>query len=284
MSLRLMPVTVLTAAALAVGGCGGGGDSSTATSARAVTADGSVQPVVDAASKTAAQRSAQITLHGVTKVAGRQIPVDGSGAFDLKARQGHFAATTRVAGQALKLDEITNGQDVFLRTDALSGRLPGGKTWVKIDLAQVGKAAGLDLSSLQSLGNADPAQFLAYLKQAGDVRKVGRARVNGTETTRYAGTIELAKAAKATGVDAERALRQLKQLTGVDRVPVEVWIGDDGLVRRGRIAVDEHGSGGAGRLDLTVDFTRFGVRVDATAPPAGDVFDASNLAKALGGG
>jgi hypothetical protein len=116
------------------------------------------------------------------------------------------------------------------------------------------------------------------------VRKVGRATINGTQTTRYAGTIELAKAAKVTGVDADRALRQLKQLTGVDRVPVEAWVGDDGLVRRERIAVDERGSAGAARLDLTVDFTRFGVPVDATSPPSGDVFDASGLAKALGGG
>jgi hypothetical protein len=286
MRLRLTSLAVLTVAALAAAGCGGGGNADT-TSARAVTATGgSVQPIVDAAARTAAKRSAHVTLRGITEAAGQRIPISAAGAFDLKAGKGRFTATTRVAGQAVRLEEISDGLDLYLHSDALAGRLPGGKRWVKLDLAKVGRSSGVDLSALQSLGNGDPTQILGYLKRVGDVRKIGRATIGGTATTHYAGAVQLAKVAPPGDAAAARALRRLKQLTGLDRVPVEAWISDDGLVRRERVAVDARAAktGGGARLDLTVDFTRFGVRVDAPVPPGGDVFDASNLAGALGGG
>lgn len=282
---RLKSVALLSAAALVAGGCGGGGEGDTSSATPVAATGGSVQPIVRAATRTAAKHSAHVTLRGVTEAAGRRVPFDAGGVFDLKAGKGRFTATTRVAGQAIRIEAIIDGPDLYLRSGALAGRVPGGKSWVKIDLVQAGRSSGLDVSSLQSLGTGDPTQLLECLERAGEVRKLGRATIGGTPTTHYAGTVQLARVGAPGDDHAARALRRLRQLTGVDGVRVEAWIGDDGLVRRARIAADARsGRAGSAGLDVTVDFTRFGVRVDAPVPPAGEVFDASSLAGALGGG
>ena len=47
-----------------------------------------------------------------------------------------------------------------------TGKLPGGASWIKVDLTKVEQAAGLDPSQLLQ-GQANPAQFLEYLKASG---------------------------------------------------------------------------------------------------------------------
>jgi hypothetical protein len=262
---------LLAAGALAAAGCGGGGGSTQSASPVTATA-GSLHPVVDAASKTAAQGSAQVGVHGFTELAGRRMQIDGAGAFDLRAGKGRFAATAQIAGRRARVDAVADGKALYLRAGALAGRLPGGKHWLKLD---VGKAG------LSSLGGVDPGELLAALRRAADVHEVGHATIDGTPTTHYAGTIDLARGGTTAGA---RALRALAQRAGVERVPVEAWVGDDGLVRRARVAATAAGgAAGSARVDLTVDFTNFGRSVDAPAPPPDDVLDASRLAGLLGG-
>ncbi len=167
----------------------------------------------------------------------------------------------------------------------------GGKSWIKIDLVELGKTQGIDLNQLNSLQGNDPAAALDFLRGASeDTRKVGEEKVRGADTTHYAATLDLDKAAQSLAPDLrddfERATAQL----GTKQMPVDVWIDDDGRLRKMTYALDTSklqgaASGGAtGKVTTTVELFDFGVEVDVQEPPAEQVTDLSQLLSGLGGG
>jgi hypothetical protein len=89
-----------------------------------------------------------------------------------------------------------------------------------------------------------------------ETRRVGEEDVRGVGTVRY-----------RLEVDCEQA--ELFDCDGTT-TPVDVWVGDDGLVRR--ISLEESGSG-------TIEFYDFGIDVAIEAPPAEQLHD---LGAALG--
>jgi hypothetical protein len=228
--VRLAIVALLITGALAVAGCGEDRNAATTAAAPAT----SSRPVVDAALKTASAGGVKVSAHGAADILGQRAPVDATGAFDLRRRTGRFSGTTRLAGRSVQVDGIAAGHDVYLRSDALAGRLPSGRRWVKVDVAQ-------------ALSGIDPGRSLRNLKDAGDVRRVGRATVGGVATTEYAGRAHGGR--------------------------FEVWVGDDGLVRRAHLA--------GARGDLTVTLSGFGTRVAAQPPPASAVYDATGVVRSL---
>jgi len=95
-----------------------------------------------------------------------------------------------------------------------------------------------------------PEKLLAMLRAASrETERIGEEDVRGESTVRY-----------RLMVNCEEA-----QLAGCpsDTAPVEVWIDDDGLVRR--ISVEDGGS------TATIEFFDFGVEVDVEPPPADQV-------------
>ena len=183
-----------------------------------------------------------------------------------------------MAALALEVEEIIEGLVLYMRSDAFSKGLPGGKKWLKIDLKEAGKKAGVDLAQLQQLsgGSSDPTQFLTYLAKAGDVRKVGAEEINGIPTTHYHATIEFAKLAGSAGAAAD-SVRQLKQLSGLEKLPTDIWIDGDQHVRRQTVAISVQ-QPVATKFNLTIDYKRFGVPVDTTAPPADETADFADIA------
>ena len=94
-----------------------------------------------------------------------------------------------------------DGHCVYLNSDAFNGRLPGGRSWMRIDLAKAASQKGFDLAALGTNGpSQDPSQVLDYLRGAGRATKVGTETVRGIKTTHYRVTVDLqqAKAAART--------------------------------------------------------------------------------------
>jgi hypothetical protein len=88
---------------------------------------------------------------------------------------------------------------------------------------------------------------------------------------------------------AERALRELNRATGSKPVTqdVDLWVDEDGLVRRMRQVSPLPAQQGApaGRFDATIEMSDFGAKLDAKAPAAGQVYDATGLiTDAIGSG
>src|SRR5581483_667697 len=120
----------------------------------------------------------------------------------------------------------------------LSAKLPGGKPWWKLNLAQAAAAQGLSgLSSLTSNpAGGDPSQFLQYMRGAGKVSKLGSAQIAGFQTTHYHVLVDLDKVATKMPSSERSAVNQtikkLEGMLGSHQLPVDVWIDNNNLIRR----------------------------------------------------
>jgi LppX_LprAFG lipoprotein len=266
---RLLPVLLICAVAALGAGCG----------AEKSVKD-AVDPVAQAATRTADAGTVQLAITGKVSAAGQEVPLSGKGAFDLKGKRGRMTVTTNVPGQGdVEIEERIDGLVLYLRSEALSANLPGGKHWVKVDLKALSRKQGIDLGQLEQLGGGtDPTQFLSYLKKTADVTKVGSEDIDGTPTTHYRATIDLDKVADSAG-DAAESVRQLQKLSGQKTIPTDVWIDAEGRARRQSVAYSAQQPVPM-RIQFTIDYEKFGVPVDVEAPDDGDTVD---LADIIGG-
>jgi hypothetical protein len=278
--MRLMAMAAAAAAAVALSACASGGDDSVAPGALA-----------EAASLTGAVKGANVDMSvTVTSPAlgGKAVSFSGSGYQNLSGRAGTYTFDmSKIAslGGAKKLDPaklkmqgIYLQRKIFMKSP-LFGKLPGGKTWIGIDLSRALKSQGIDASALNQQSN--PADFLGYLRGAsGKVIRVGHESVRGTDTVHYKGNVDLRH---VPGVDAQSA-RRLEQISGIRTMPVEVWIDSKKHVRRLRLQYSQKlpaGTPAAGqrmKLDETVEMYAFGPKPAVKQPPAKDVYDATGLA------
>jgi hypothetical protein len=237
-----------------------------------------VDPVAQAAAKTAAAGTVQVAIAGKVSAAGQEIPLDGTGVFDLKGKHGRMQMTTTVPGKGeVKIEELLDGLVLYMRSDALTKGLPAGKSWLKLDLKDAGAKQGVDIAQLQSLsGGGDPTQFLSYLSKAGDVKKVGTEDVNGTSTTHYHAVIDLEKLAGSADKAAD-SVRQLEQVSGLKELPTDIWIDSSQRVRRQTVAIETSRPLPI-KFSLQIDYKRFGVPVDVSAPPASETVDYADVA------
>lgn len=259
-------------AALAVGLAGCGGDTL------------SLDPVADAATKTADSGSSRVEFTMAMKFAGESIDMNGSGAFDYRESRGSLTYDMELPGLGdVRMDTRMLGTKMFIRMPReLSEGLTQGKEWLGFDLGRSLEQAGLgnfDLTRQQ-----DPAQILRYLRAAStDVREAGSAEVKGVETTRYLGRMDFRKALDVgleelgmSAADREKAREGMKTMLdqlGSDSVPFEVFVDGDGLLRRMKMDMSRTLAGERLAMAMQMDYFDFGVDVDVKAPPARSVLD-----------
>jgi hypothetical protein len=253
--------------ALALAGCGGSGGGS---------GDGktvSGQAIAAAAAKSSRAGSVEADF----KIAGAGISGSGTGVFNTgKSRSGQLNMKVHVRGLDVPIDSVITGNVLYMRSSLFSQLgLSGNKQWVKIDLAQLAQQRGIDLSSLAS-ANPTPTSALVYLRGAGHVVKVGTDSVQGVSTTHYKVTVDLERAAAKSSRSTRRSLRQVIELGGVKKLPVDVWIDGDGFLRKFEYAQP---AGNGRKVQLTMELHDFGRPVTVRPPPADSVVD---LIKALG--
>ena len=243
---------------------------------------GPLDPVAQAADTTSAAGSAEFGIAGSITAAGQNIPIAGSGAVDMRSQRMRMSMSFPLPGLgATQVEEIFDGTVFYIHfPSALAARIPGGKTWMKLDLNALAKGSGVDLKQAMSANQQNPADMLQALKAVGGSRKVGEEDIDGAPTTHYTATIDLNKiAAKVGNKQAVDSLKQLSAQSGLSSFPVDVWIDRAGRVRRESLKM----SGNDFSMDMTISYTRFGVAVDTTPPPADQVMDASALLGATNG-
>ena len=267
----------LQLAALAVGLTACGGDAL------------SLDPVASAAAKTVESGSSRVEFEIAMKVAGESIDMTGSGAFDYADPRGEVTYRLQIPGLGdVSMDMRMIGTKLYLRLpqEIAGAALPGGKPWAVVDLGKSLEQAGL--GSLDFTQQQDPAQTLQYLRAASTgVTEAGSATVRGVETTRYAGRMDFRKALDA-GIDklelpaaerekARKGMEWMLEQLGSKSVPFEVFVDEDGLLRRMTMDMSMKIDGEQMTMSLRMDYFDFGVDVDVKAPPARDVTDASGL-------
>lgn len=252
--------------------CGGG----TAAPATAIS---------DAPAKTAAAGSAklEVTVVSVTSKGGPTTtsapsggPTKVTGAVDFKATSGRFEIASPAFGSQ-PTQAVLVGQVFYFK--GLAGLSLPGKPWIKIDLSKVASAGGV-AGQLQSL---DPNSYLVQLKGVtGEVKKVGKEKVRGDNTTHYSFTVDLDKAAQLAPAAQKAGIEAAAKTVVNKQEPTEVWLDSKGRVRRLKQTVEIASGALTGTTNLTLDYFDFGTKVDATPPPNDQTADFTQLVGGLG--
>jgi hypothetical protein len=182
-----------------------------------------------------------------------------------------------------RLTMIEDGSVMYMSGAELSRVLPGGKSWVRIDLAQAASRLGLDVSGLTG-GQTDPRTSLAQLGQAGNVVKIGPQTIRGVPTTRYNVLLDLRKGLDRLDGPTRQTMEQLMarlEAAGGRYVPADAWIDSGGFLRRIRLAIPGYlGTGSS--FSLTMDMYGFGDPVSVAIPDTSQVADLTGALPSLG--
>lgn len=260
---------VAAGAVLALAACSGGGPPP-------------AERLAAAAERTVAAGSARIAVEQRFSGVGphqSDVALTGEGVVALGERRGRL--TMRVPPAAGgpgggEYEVVFDGTVAYLRMPELGAPTP----WVKVDLAALEGAEGAE--QLEQVTRMDPAEALSFLRAAvEEAGTVGREDVRGTPTTRYRVTVDLSAAAAQAPPDARTFLQQQVSRLGMDTLPMDVWLDDDGRVRRQSYTIVV--PGGAGQpaapdaVSFTVDYFDFGAPVDVTPPPPEETTDVEEL-------
>ncbi|MGD0881349.1 MAG: hypothetical protein ABSB09_07265 [Acidimicrobiales bacterium] len=276
---RRVAVGVLGAAVL-LAGCGGAASSTGSSSGTASTAaPGSPAAVVlDAYQRTVADRTADVSLtETVTGGTTGTVTVNGSGQVDFTTGDAQFTLTVPPVGSiTMRLLK----PEVYLQLPAAADAgLPGGVSWVSLDLDTVTKSlTGQSLSQLSSSADVS-TDGLSYLEgvSADGVTTVGPATIDGVSTTEYSATIDLAKVGDQRPPRVRAALQRLESSVGLSNVPIQVWIDAQGQVRQESFQETVTAGGASHSVSATIGYSDFGTPVSVVAPPANQVAPLSSL-------
>jgi hypothetical protein len=263
-----------------------------AAAACALTACGvrnSVDPVASAATKTQQAGGYKVAMSVTVSAAGQEIAMRGRGTFghdqgelelNIDGLMGALGGLTGGSGSGLTMKAVYLTEDgdpvVYMNLGFLTSFLPGGKSWVRLDLQKAGTAAGVDVGQLMGGAGQSPSDWLSLLRSEGDFTKVGDETLNGVQATHYHGTVDLRKVAENSPVP--DAMKHLLDNGAPAEYPLDVWVDDQGYIRQYESTYDETRGGNAASTTTKVEISDYGTPVDVSAPPADEVFDATELA------
>ncbi len=232
-----------------------------------------LNPVAQAAERTAAMPGAHLKLQVTYSAAGgsRAIVGTGRGAFDARGDRARIELSVPVPGQAtVNVESVGDARKVFLRSSAIAGELPPGKEWLGME-----PLLGHDPETAFG-GRAEGT--LRMLEAVAQVERVDREIVRDHQTTRYKTTIDLARVAGllAEKGEAEPA-REYEAFAerAPAPIPVEVWIDDRGLLRLVRMVQQLPTADGGPELtmDMRMEYFAFGAHPKVALPSRSRVLD-----------
>jgi hypothetical protein len=241
-----------------------------------------VEPAViaDAAARTREAKTARVaTLVRVVEPDGQQ-RFGGQGTFDFARRAGRMTLRL-IEGESAGFGQATA---VFVDSTVYYqlpvGALAGDKRWIQLDLQNVADASALDFGPLVQGSQADPTQYLLWLSALGPgITKIGEEEVRGVPTSRYRAAVDLSLLEQEAppGKEAEWAayVQTLRDRLGLAFIPVEVWIDEEGLIRRFN---HEYGFSAEGTTAVvTTELFDFGIPVNVSAPSPDQVVTLNDL-------
>lgn len=277
-------------AALLAAGCGSSSNSSSSSSAPAKVSAAELTRAADVSTKVAGFKTVMSVAESIPGAG--KITMTGNGSFQA-SRVGSMTINMSMPAAAsaglgnLTMTLILDHDAMYMKMPAsLTSKLPGGKSWIEIDLAKLkGAAGGTGLSSLMSGDNqmTDPGQYFDYLRavSSGSLQDLGSATVNGVQTTHYRAAVDLSKLVDAVPA-AERAamakaLALMEKATSGATMPIDVWIDSNHLVRRIVLTETMSVAGKTETVDLQEDFPEYGPQPAPAIPPASQVTNLSAL-------
>jgi hypothetical protein len=260
-------------------------------------APANLDPVAQAADSTLRAGGAHYALSMTMTIPNvGPITMRGKGYMNAANREGEMSLHTtsvpasvaaKSPGGAVTIDMVFKGYTYYMHLPFLAGRMPAGKTWMKLNVASLVKQQyGFSPGDFQN-GTTDPGQFLKMLK-ASHATVVRQAVLHGVQTTEYRGTIDLHSVVDQLP-DSERAqakagIDKLIAQVGTSTLPVEAWVDSSHHLRRMHMSVPITTLGSTGGVDMTMDMSDFGSVQPVVIPPDSQVYDATGLVGSTTGG
>jgi hypothetical protein len=242
-----------------------------------------LNPVAEAAQRTAAMPGARIRMEITYEVEGgsRSISGTGTGAFDARTGLTWVDFTLPIPGQAtVTARSVGDERTTYVRSSTLASELPAGKEWLGME-----PLLGHDPSKAFGAGPGAESTIDMLKAAGGDVEEVDHQSVGGHPTTHYKATIDLARVAELLTERGEAALAHQYEVEAEeepDPIPVEVWVDGHGLARLVRMLLPLPSAAGGPTvtMDMRMEFFDFGVRPKVKLPPKRRVLDYTPVLRA----
>lgn len=267
---RMRWAAVLAALGLALAGCGGEqtgakpADSASPTSTTSTSAPaGTSGAALFSALTTAMTEKGSATVDLSVTTGGQTIT--GNGVYQLGGSEGIGADLTMTMPGQGEMRMILLGQDVFLNMPQLQAQT--GKPWIKITAGGTDPlSASLGQITDQLRGGLDPSEGLAIIQGATTVQQTGEETLDGVQTTVYAVTLDLKKAAEYAQGSLKQQYEQLAA-SGVQTLDFTLWVDGEDLLRKFRTVVPTP----QGDVEAVGTYSGWGEPVQIEAPPANQV-------------
>jgi hypothetical protein len=248
--LTTAALSLMTAFALAVAGCGGS-DGAGANNKPAAQVQDPTTALAEA-SKKLSQNS--FAVNATLGTAGTM-----TGKMDPAGNRGVLSSKVTAEGTTVKFDIRVIDTDFYLKMDVGGAALPGmdPKKWIHLDGTKLPANSSLGVKP----GELDPANAEKVLKAATKVERVG--------DRGFKGTLDFSKLQGVAGISK-------KDVTGLadkgKSVPFEARVDDQG--RLVNMKVDVPKVPGVDIESIDVTYSDFGTKVDVQKPAAGEVNEA----------
>lgn len=205
-----------------------------------------------------------IYLNGAFNSERVELQMDMSAAFEsVSASDGVDLAAL---GDFSDIRFIFEGERAFMKFPVFA--LMGVVTdWVELPTSDALGAAGI-----AGVGIGSPTVALAsYVDAGADVTLIGTETIRGHETTHYRMLFDVDD---LEAVSADVSVEELRA-AGIDRMPMEVWIGSDDLIHR--YAISFEGVADAQVLSMTYEFYDYGETITIDLPNEDNVTPMDSL-------
>jgi hypothetical protein len=230
--------------------------------------------LVGVADRTLEER-ARFSLDATIEGLGDPIELTASGTADFPRDRSRmeldFSEIAQAGGAATAAadwrgEAVYVNDRVFVRIPGLTKALPEHVDWLLVDADTLAEQAGPQFNA------PDPGEFVTFVDAiADDAEVVGEEAVGEADTTHFRGTVDVDELPSIARPDDRVQLasyaRRLKT-AGIERFPLDVWVDDEGLVRRLRTEYEGYRTGGPElTLLTTVELYDFGIDATIESPP-----------------
>ncbi|MGP3773683.1 hypothetical protein ACTWJ8_23015 [Streptomyces sp. SDT5-1] len=281
----------------AVAACGGGDDKGEKKASGGTGSQSVAQAVSAAFKKTSEAKSAKVdmTMKMPTAAAqgGGDMKMSGTMGWDPTVMDMTMSGAALSAGgpdAPKNIRMVMQDNVMYMDMGAAAAKGMDGKRWMKMDFAAIAKESGDAKTARQMTGsldsmNQDPAQQIAVLLDSPNLKHLGSATVDGTETEHYKGKLtvdemlEKNDSLKVLSKSERDQLLQNVKKAGIKTYDTELWINKDDLPVRLDVTMDSK----QGPVEISEKFSDYGAPVKAAVPPASETFDMMQMLKELGG-
>jgi len=156
-----------------------------------------------------------------------------------------------------------------------------GDGWGRVDLSAMGDVLPGEAAGSLGGGQAyDPAVFLEMVRQSESAEELGSDEIDGEPVNGIAAEVSMAEMLEAQGMGPEDLGSGAEGMAGMT-FPIEVWVGEDDLIRRLSYSFDEEtlsdlggaDATGMGGVSATMDFLDYGDSFEVEVPTDDEVVD-----------